>query len=170
MKTPQQIKNIIEEWIKITNAKFEDITQSEKPKQPRLEWIFKINNVMVAYMMEGRSDRITIESSIQFAEEHQKAVSELPDKKFLEFIIEITEPLISAEITPVFEQKQKQVKKISIQSYIDTELLEREKFYRIWDKISGFRELTIKKVQAKFGVKGMTTDSASSSSSDIIYG
>ena len=169
MKTPQQIKNMIEDWIKITNAKFEDITQSEKPKQPRLEWAFKISNNLIVFMIEGRSDRVAIESPIGFAEEHQKATSELADKDFLKFVINLIEPIYIAGLNPIIVQDKKMIKKISIQSYLDTEVLEREKFYRIWDKIAGFREIIIKKVQVEFGVRGIVTDSTSSSS-ETMYG
>jgi len=170
MKTSQQIKNIVEDWIKITNAKFEDITQSQKPKQPRLEWAFKISNNIFVFMMQGRSDRVAIESPIGFAKEHQKATSELADKDFLKFLIDLLEPIYMAGLNPIIVQDNKIIKNVSIQSFLDTEALEREKFYHIWDKIAGFREITIKKVQVKFGVKGMTTDSTSSSSSETIYG
>ncbi len=169
-KTSSQIKNIVEEWLKITNANFEDITQSEKPKQPRLEWAYKINNIIIVYMMEGRTDRITIQTSIGFAAEHQKATSELSDKDFLKFLIYIYEPIYSAGLTPIPQQENKIIKQITIQSFLDTESLEREKFFRIWDKISGFRELTIKKVQIEFGVKGKMMDSSTSESTETMYG
>jgi len=169
-KTFSQIKNIVEDWIKITNAKFEDITQSEKPKQPRLEWAFKINDNLIVFMMEGRTDRVAIESPIGFAPEHQKASSELADKDFLKFLINLLEPIYMADLNPIILQDKKTIKRISIQSFLDTESLEREKFYRIWDKIAGLREITIKKVQIEFGVRGMMTDSVSSSSSETMYG
>jgi len=170
MKTFQQIKNIVEEWIKITNAQFEDITQSEKPKQPRLEWAYKIGKDIVVYMIEGRMDRITIETPISFAPEHQKASSELSDKDFLKFLINLLEPLYIAGFIPNVVQDQKTIKQVSIQSYMDTESLEREKFYRIWDKIAGLRQMTIKKVQIEFGIKGRMIDSTPSSSSESMYG
>ena len=169
-KTPEQIKNIVEDWIKTTNAKFEDITQSEKAKQPRLEWVYKINNKIIVFMIEGRTDRVSIESPIVFAEEHQKATSELSDKDFLKFLINLLEPIYMAGLNPNILQDKKIIKSVLIQSYIDTESLEREKFYRIWDKIVGFREVIIKKVQVEFGVKGLSTDSVPSSSSETIYG
>jgi len=170
-KTPEQIKNIVEGWIKTTNAKFEDITQSEKPKQPRLQWAYKIGKDLIVFMMEGRGDRFTIESPITFAPEHQKASSELSDKDFLKFLIYLLEPIYLADLNPIVLQENKIIKNISIQSYIDTDSpLEREKFFRICDKIAGFREITIKKVQVEFGVKGKLTDTKPSDSSETMYG
>ena len=169
-KTPVQVKNIIEEWIKITTAKFSDITQEEKPKQPRLEWIFKVNESMVVYMIDNRPDRVTLEIPINFALEHQKGTSKLSDKEFLEFLTSILEPLTIAGVSARFQQNEKEIKQINLQIYIDTESLEREKFFLRWDKISAFREIVIKKVQARLGVSGMTGSSNYEGSQKGIYG
>jgi len=169
-KTSSQIKNIVEDWIKITNAKFQDITREEKLREPRLEWIFKVNNMMGVYMIEGRSDRVTFDVPINFADEHKVATSKMADKEFLQFLIEIIEPLTVAGVNVKLQQNQKEVKQITLQNYIDTELLEREKFFRIWDQLVGFREIIVKKVQVKFGVKGISKDSDVSSSNKPFYG
>jgi len=168
-KTSSQIKNIVEDWIKITNAKFQDITKEEKPKEPRLEWIFKVNNMMGVYMIDGRLDRVTFDLPINFAKEHQTATSKMADKEFLQFLIEIVEPLTVAGVNVKFQQNQKEIKQITLQNYIDTESLEREKFFHIWDQLVGFREIIIKRVQEKFGIKGISTDTESSSSSGTMY-
>lgn len=169
-KTPSQVKNIVEDWIKITNAKFQDITQEEKPKQPRLEWIFKVNEMMAMYMIDNRHDRVTFDVPINFAEEHQKATSKMADKDFLEFLTDILEPLTIAGISAKFQQNEKEIRQISLQIYVDTESLEREKFFRRWDRIVAFREIIIKKVQTKLGVSGMTGSANYESSEKGIYG
>jgi len=166
----EQLRNIVEDWIKITNAQFMDITEEEKKKQPRLEWVFKINNVMIVYMIQGRLDRINLQSPIDFASEHRKETSALGDREFIQFLVGILEPLTIAGISTKFLQKNKEIQQISIQSYIDTELLQREKFFQKWDQIAAFRDIIIKKVQAKFGVKGMESSPDSSSSDKTIYG
>lgn len=168
-KTPEQIKTMVEDWIKITNAKLEDITKDEQAKQPQFEWIYRINGMMAVYMFKNRLDRITFDIPINFASEHRKATSDLPDTEFLNFIINIVEPLAISDIAVRFKQNQKEIQSINLQAYVDTESLEREKFYKIWDKISIFRDIIIKKVQAKFGVKGMT-DVSTTGSSGSIYG
>ncbi len=169
-KTPEQIRTIIEGWIKITNAKLEDITKDEQAKQSQLEWIYRINGMMAVYMLKNRSDRITFDIPIHFATEHRKATSNLPDVEFLNFIINIVEPLAMSDIAVRFQQNQKEIQSINLQAYVDTESLEREKFYKTWDKIRVFRDIIIKKFQAKFGVKGLTDVSTTGSSSGSIYG
>ena len=112
-KTSSELKKIVEDWIKITNAKFQDITQEEKRKEPRLEWIFKVNNMMGVYMIDGRSDRVTFDLPINFAKEHQVATSKMADKEFLRFLIEIIEPLTVAGINVKLQLNQKDIKQIT---------------------------------------------------------
>ena len=169
-KSPQEIKQMIEQWVKITNAHFEDITTQEKPKQPRLEWIFKINNFMAVYMMEGRSDRVSFSAPINFAPIHQDALLNLSDKDFLEFLVAIIEPLAIAGITPQLIQNNKEIKQISLENYIDTETLSRDKFFRIWDQLSTFKELVIKKVQLKLDPSSINNASNSFNSENQFYG
>jgi hypothetical protein len=165
-RTFPQLKNIVEDWIKIVGLSFQDITEEEKPKNKQLEWILKISDIIFVFMVTGRIDRITIQSPIRFAEQHQNATSQLNDIEFLKFILAINEPLIIAGLTPIYEQNQKTIKAITIQSYLDTESLQREQFYKEWDKIAGFYDIIIKKVQAKFGVTGLSTTSSNQSGTD----
>ena len=160
VRTFPQLKNIVEDWIKIVALPYQDTISEEKPKNKQLEWIFKINDIIFVYMVTGRIDRISIQSPIAFAEEHQTATSQLNDIEFLKFLVDINEPLFIAGLTPIYEQNQKIIKAITIQSYLDTESLQREQFYKEWDKIAGFRDIIIKKVQAKFGVTGLTSSSS----------
>jgi len=168
-KSFEQLRNMVEDWIKITDAKFVDITEEEKKKQPKLEWIFRINEILVIYMLTERLDRISIQTPINFAVEHQKQTATMGDKEFLQFSVDMFEPLAIAGITPHVLQNQKEIKQISLQSYIDTESLEREKFFLRWDQITAFRQIIIKKVQAKFGVGVMGDPNDLSSSDTTIY-
>lgn len=166
----EQIRNIVEDWIKITNAKFIDITEEEKEKQPKLEWIFKVDGVIVIYMLQERPDRVSIQTTISFASEHQKQTASMGDKEFLQFSVDMFESLAIAGISPNVLQNQKEIKQISLQSYIDTESLEREKFFEKWDQLAAFRQIIIKRVQAKFGVSGMGDSKNISSTNSTIYG
>lgn len=169
-ESAEQFKNTVEDWIKITKANYQDVIESEKAKEPRLSWIFSIDKKIFIYMMKERPDRINFDCPINLAEEHQTATSKLPDHEFLQFLIDITEPMLIVGLAPRYQQEEKRIKQITIGSYVDTGSLEREKFYRVWDKISSFRELTIKKIQTKFGVKGKLNISSSGGSDNSIYG
>lgn len=169
-KTPDEIKKIIEEWIKITGVKYDDITLSQSPNQPNLEWALKFADFIIIYMIKGRPDRIVMDCPIGFAEEHRIATSQMEDIEFLKFANEINQLLLTADLSVNYDQDQKMIKQITIQSYIDTESLMREKFYRMLDKIGGFKGVIVQKVQIKFGIKGQLTNLDQSSSKKHFYG
>ena len=53
---------------------------------------------------------------------------------------------------------------------MDTDSLEREKFFQKWDQIAAFKEIVVKKVQAKFGGGAQDASSSTSGSDPPIYG
>lgn len=167
VKTPEQIKNIVEDWIKITGIKYEDITQ--KQNEPGLKWIFQVKPSLVIYMTK-RQDRVNIETQINFASEHQEATSNMSDKDFLEFINDISEHLLLADLQPVYKQNQKRIESMKIIVYMDVESLSRGHFFKMWDKVTGFNKITVNKVQIKFGIKGNFDLSSSDSTKAGPYG
>lgn len=167
VKTSEQIKNIIEDWIKITGIKYEDISQKQDGQS--LEWVFQVGPSMIIYMTK-RQDRINLETQINFAPEHQEATANMPDRDFLEFTNEINEHLLLAGLQPVYKQTQKRIEAMKIIGYVDVESLSREHFFKIFDKVTGFNKITINKVQIKFGIKGNFDPFSSSSTKAGPYG
>lgn len=169
--TPEQIKSIVEGWIKTVGKSYKDITQQQN--NPDLAFVFTIANLVI-YMMNNRQDRVVIETQLNFAHEHQEGTANLNDTDFIKLILEITEPLSLAQLTCIFgqdKQNPKQINKITINGWIDTDSLNRSDFYKVWDRVSSFNEITIKKIQCRFGVRGvLNTSSNSSNTNQTPYG
>ncbi|GEM_PF-3959526 len=159
MKTPDQIKNIVEDWIKITGIKYQEITHQEN--QDKLEWALHVKPTLIIYMTK-RKDRVILESQLNFASEHQESTENMSDKDFLEFTNNINEYLVIAGIQPVYKQKQKRIEAMKITGYVDIESLTRDSFYKTWDKVSAFHQIVINKIQIKFGIKGTFNPSSGS--------
>ncbi|MCE9652635.1 MAG: hypothetical protein K8Q89_06225 [Nitrosarchaeum sp.] len=166
-KTPDQIKNIVEDWIKIVGKPYEDVTK----KDPNFGFGFKMGDIVI-YSMKNRADRVTVETFFGFASEHKTATANLGDKEWQEFAVSIGEPLSLANLSLIIGQEQsnpKQINHMFINGYVDVESMNREKFFRVWDAVANFRQITIKKIQIKFGVKG-AMESGSNTSSPSMYG
>ncbi len=161
MKTPGQIKNIVEDWIKITGREFKEVKQQQN--QEKLEWAILVKPTLIIYMTK-RQDRVILESQLNFAPEHQEASEKLSNKDYLEFTNSINEHLIIAELQPVYKQKEKRIEAMKITGYVDTESLTRESFYKTWDKVHAFHYIVINKIQIKFGIKGNFDPSSATTS------
>lgn len=167
IKTPEQIKNIIEEWIQIIGKPYENITATN----PNVIFGFKFGNIMI-YLLKNRTDRVTIETMIGFASEHKEATTKLGDQEWQKFIVKIIEPLTMTGLGTVLGQEPnnpKQINNLTIQGYVDTDSMTRWDFFKEWDAVANFRELVIKKIQIEFGVKSKINDDQNSSSNNTMY-
>ena len=167
VKTPDQVKNIVEEWLQVIGKPYENITSTN----PNASFGFKFGDVMI-YSLQNRPDRVTIETIIGFATEHKEATAKLEDKKWQEFIVKLIEPLAMARLGFNLGQEKnnpKQINHIAIQGYVDTDSMDRNNFFKEWDAVANFRQLVIKKIQIQFGVKGKMDNTSTSSSDETIY-
>ena len=166
-KTPEEIKNLVEEWLQVIGKPYENITSTN----PNAIFGFKFGNIMI-YSLKNRVDRIIFETIIGFASEHKEATGKLDDKDWQEFMVQLVEPLTIARLGVILGQEKtqpKQINHIVIHGYVDTDSMNRGDFFKEWDAVAGFREIIIKKIQIKFGVKGKLTSDPTSSSDNTMY-
>ncbi len=167
VKTPEQVKNIVEEWLQVIGEPYENITSTN----PDTNFGFKFGDIMI-YSLKNRSDRVTIETTVDFAQEHKEATAKLGDKEWEEFIVKLIEPLAIARLGINLGQDQnnkKQINHFVIHGYIDINSMNRIDFFKEWDAVSSFRQIVIKKIQIEFGVKGKMDNTSTSSSDNTIY-
>lgn len=167
VKTPEQVKNIIEDWVQLIGKSYENVTSIN----PNASFGFKFGDTLI-YSLKTRPDRVTIETIIGFAPEHKEATAKLKDKEFQELIVKLIEPLAIARLGVNFGQDKnnpKQINHLGIQGYIDTDSMDRNNFFKEWDAVANFRQIIIKKIQIEFGVKGKIDNISTPSSDDTIY-
>ncbi len=167
VKTPDQVKNIVEEWLQVIGKPYENITSTNQ----HASFGFKFGDTMF-YSLKNRPDRVTIETIIGFAPEHKEATAKLEDKEFQELLVNLTEPVVMARLgvnIGLEQNKPKQINHIAIQGYVDTNSMDRNDFFKEWDAVASFRQLIIKKIQIQFGVKGNIDNTSTSSSDNTIY-
>ncbi len=128
------MKNIVEDYIKITKAQMKDSTVEIQEKNPNVDWQFLIGQALHVTKMQGRDDRIDIHLPINFSEDISKQLvvgtPNVEDK-----INEINAFLISNDLQYSWHVKDDLITGFDIKSYIDEEELSRPKFFEKWDKI-----------------------------------
>ena len=71
-KTSLEMKKLIEEFIKITNVKYEDQTEKIKEKSNLIDWQFHVGTNVVISKNANREDRIHVNVNMRFPPEDSK--------------------------------------------------------------------------------------------------
>ena len=65
-KTSSEMKQLVEEFIKITNVKYEDQTEKIKEKSDLVDWQFHVGTNVIVSKNANREDRIHINVNMRF--------------------------------------------------------------------------------------------------------
>ena len=169
-KTPEQIKAIIEDWFNKANLKFENISGSLKPKTPKLEWALLLGKAVVIYMINGRPDRVNVESTITFAKNHQDALEKFDKKNFLDFVNSLNEPTIVAGISSIFSAEKQRISELKLTDYIDSDELTRGKLFHTMDSLAYMKAHLISKAQTKLDLESASFSETPDTSNKAMYG
>ena len=89
-KTSLEMKKLVEEFIKITNVKYEDQTEKIKEKSNLIDWQFHVGTNVVISKNANREDRIHVNVNMRFPPEDSKLlISKNPS--FSKAVMEISE-------------------------------------------------------------------------------
>ena len=135
VKTPDQLKNMTEDYIKTTGVKYQDTTSKIQEKNKDVQWQFLIGQALHATKMASRDDRIYLHFSAGFPKEMTEGFKQLGDKGRAEFINEVNEFLISVGLQYKWTVEDKQIVGLEISAYIDVEEFDRPTFFKVWDNI-----------------------------------
>ena len=93
MKRPEQMKYMVEDWIKITGLKYQDTTTQMQEKNPEIQWQILVGQSMHITKMKKRDDRILIHLALGFAEDLIDRLPKLGDLARLELFNSVNEPI-----------------------------------------------------------------------------
>ena len=65
-KTSEEMKSLVEEFIRITNIDYEDQTQKVREKSELIEWQFHVGTNIIVSKNANRKDRIHINVNMRF--------------------------------------------------------------------------------------------------------
>ena len=65
-KTPQEMKDLVEEFIKVTNIKYEDQTEKIKEKSQIIDWQFHVGSNIIVSKNTNREDRVHVNVNMRF--------------------------------------------------------------------------------------------------------
>jgi len=134
-KTSLEMKKLIEEFIKITNVKYEDQTDKIKEKSKLVDWQFHVGTNVIVSKNANREDRIHVNVNMRFPPEDAKLlVSKNPS--FSKAVIEISEICTICKMGHQWIKDGENIAGLAIFSHIDEQNLDRISFHNVWDNVA----------------------------------
>ena len=135
VKTSEEMKKLVEDFIKITKIKYEDQTKKVREKSKIVEWQFHVGANVVVSKNVNRNDRIHVNVNMRFPPEDAKLLV-LKNPSFSKAIMEISEICTTCEIGHQWMKDKENIAGLAIFSHVDEQILDRVSFHNTWDKVA----------------------------------
>ena len=155
------MRNMIEDWIKITGLKYQDTTAKIQEKNPEVQWQLLLDPAMHITKMKKRDDRILFHLAMGFEENIIDGMQKLGDQEKAELFNGINEMIALAGLTYNWIVKDKLRVGINVREYIDEEVLNRPTVFKTLDKISSMGNLILRRIAMRVNPTGIKTTDAS---------
>jgi hypothetical protein len=135
VKTSEEMKKQVEEFIKITNIKYEDQTEKVREKSKMVEWQFHIGANVIVSKNVNRDDRIQVNVNMRFPPEDARLLV-LKNPSFSKAIMEISEICTTCGVGHQWMKDKEDIIGLAIFSHVDEQVLDRVSFHNTWDNVA----------------------------------
>ncbi len=134
-KTSQEMKELVEEFIKVTNIKYEDQTEKIKEKSQIIDWQFHVGSNVIVSKNANRSDRVHVNVNMRFPPQDVKLLV-MKNISFSKAIMEISEICTICGVGHQWIKDSENIAGLAIFSHVDEESLDRVSFHNTWDNVA----------------------------------
>lgn len=168
-KTSEEMKRLVEDFIKITNIKYEDQTEKVREKNKIIEWQFHIGTNVIVSKNVNRNDRIQVNVNMRFPPEDAKLLV-LKNPSFTKAIMEISEICTICRVGHQWMKDREDIVGLAIFSHIDEKILDRVSFHSTWDNVSRVSGHAQKILRANFSGFPSPNNSSDETIDKSMYG
>ena len=148
-KTSLEMKNLVKEFIKITNVKYEDQTEKIKEKSNLVDWQFHVGTNVIVSKNSNREDRVHVNVNMRFSPEDSKLLIKT-NPSFSKAVMEISEICTICSIGHQWIKDGESIAGLAIFSHIDEQNLDRISFHNVWDNVARVSGHTQKILRSNF--------------------
>ena len=148
-KTSLEMKKLVEEFIKITNVKYEDQTEKIKQKSDLIDWQFHVGTNVIVSKNSNREDRIHVNVNMRFSPEDSKLLVKT-NPSFSKAVMEISEISTICNMGHQWIKDGESIAGLAIFSHIDEQNLDRISFHNVWDNVARVSGHTQKILRSNF--------------------
>ena len=158
-KTSEEMKSLVEEYIKITNINYEDQTSKVREKSELIEWQFHVGTNIIVSKNANRRDRIHINVNMRFPPGDSKLLV-IKNTSFSKAVMEISEICTICQVGHQWIKDKEEIVGLAIFSHVDEKILDRISFHDTWDNVSRVAGHVQKILRSNFS--GFSTQSSAS--------
>ena len=159
-KTSQEMKELVEEFIKVTNINYEDQTDKIKEKSKIIDWQFHVGANVIISKNANRSDRVHVNVNMRFPPQDAKLLV-MKNQSFSKAIMEISEICTVCNVGHQWIKDGESIAGLAIFSHVDEQSLDRTSFHNTWDnvaRVSGHVQKILRSNFSEFSTQNNTTD------------
>jgi len=134
-KTSNEMRMLVEEYIKITNINYEDQTEKVKEKSQMIEWQYRVGANVIVTKNVNREDRIHLNVNMRFPPEDSKLLI-MSNTSFSKAIMEISEICTICNVGHQWIKDKESIVGLAIFSHVDELDLDRITFHNTWDNVA----------------------------------
>ena len=135
VKTSQQMKELVEEFIKITSVKYEDQSQKIREKSQAIEWQYRVGTNVIVSKNVNRDDRIYLNVNMRFSPDDSKLLI-MTNPSFSKAIMETSQICTICDVGHQWIKDKEAVAGLAIFSHVDEQGLDRISFHNTWDNVA----------------------------------
>lgn len=169
IKTSEQMKSMVEEFIKITSINYEDQTKKVREKSKIIEWQFRVGTNVIVSKNANRADRIHLNINMRFPPEDAKLLT-IKNPSFSKTIIEVSGICTSCNVGHQWIKDGENIVGLAIFSHIDEQILDRISFHNTWDNLSRVATHIQKILRSNFSGFASQGNSSTETTDKSMYG
>ncbi len=135
IKTSEEMKTLVEDFIKITNINYEDQTEKVREKNKMVEWQFRVGTNVIVSKNVNKADRIHLNVNMRFPPEDSKLLV-IKNPSFSRAVMDISEVCTTCGIGHQWVKNNEVIIGLAIFSHVDEQILDRVTFHNVWDNVS----------------------------------
>ncbi len=157
VKTSEEMKSMVEDFIKITKINYEDQTQKIREKSQAIEWQFRVGANVIVSKNSNRDDRIHLNVNMRFPPDDSKLLI-MKNPAFSKAIMEISQICTICNVGHQWIKDKESIVGLAIFSHVDEQELNRMSFHNTWDNVARVSGHVQKILRANFsGFAGQNT-------------
>ncbi|NND86733.1 MAG: hypothetical protein HKM23_05325 [Nitrosopumilus sp.] len=169
VKSSEEMKSLVEEFIKITNVKYEDQTDKVREKSKLIEWQFNLGTNVIVSKNANRQDRIHLNVNMRFPPNDAKLLV-IKNPSFSKAVMDISEICTITGVGHQWIKEKDDIVGLAIFSHVDEQVLDRVSFHNTWDNVSRASGHVQKILRSNFSGFASAGNSGAETTDKSMYG